>query len=379
MAVGVGALGSQASDNLLRTGYGEWTFIDPDQLLPHNLAKHELTGRDVGRPKAYAFAEIANETIDGTPIATSIVADVLSPGEHTEAVEEALINADVILDTSASVAVARHLARDLDSSARRVSLYFNPSGTAGVMLCEDVGCESPLDWLEMLYYRELINVSKLEAHLRRPPGRVRYGRSCRDLSSTLPQDLVALHAAVGARALRTSLDVDTAAIAIWQTNEENLGVEHTKVAPTAVIERQFDEWTVLMDQWLLDKVAGARLDKLPNETGGILTGAHDTQRKILYLVDALPSPPDSTEWPSLYVRGSRGLARRIEEIEQITDRQLNYVGEWHSHPPGYGPTPSDDDRKVFTWLEKHLSLEGLPAAILIVGENDSALYVGRMP
>ncbi len=38
-AVGVGALGSQVFMNLVRAGYGEWTSIDPDQFLPHNLGR----------------------------------------------------------------------------------------------------------------------------------------------------------------------------------------------------------------------------------------------------------------------------------------------------------------------------------------------------
>lgn len=379
VAVGVGALGSQAFMNLARSGYGEWTTIDPDGLLPHNLAKHELTGRDIGRPKAEALAEAANGTIDGAPIATPIVADVLSPGEHEEAVEKALKNADVVLDASASVAVARHLARDLDSTARRVSLFFNPSGTSGVMLCEDAERHSPLDWLEMLYYRELINDLSLRHHLRRPPARVRYARSCRDLSSALPQDLVALHAAIGVRALRNALDADAADIAIWRTNEEDFGVEHIKIAPTEAIEQEGGGWTVITDRWLLDKAANERLKKLPNETGGVLVGARDMQRKILYVVDALPSPPDSTEWPGLYIRGSQGLARGVGEIGQITDGQLVYAGEWHSHPRGRGPAPSGDDRKVFAWLKEHLESDGLPPAMLIAGEIESALHVGSMP
>jgi hypothetical protein len=118
---------------------------------------------------------------------------------------------------------------------------------------------------------------------------------------------------------------------------------------------------------------------LPNETGGVLIGAHDTQRRVLYLVDVLPSPSDSEEWPTLYVRGCRGLTQRISEIDEITGGQLGYAGEWHSHPRDCGPSPSGDDRKVFTWLQDHMSLEGLPAAMLVVGEGDSALFVGSIP
>jgi len=378
-SVGVGALGSQVFLDLVREGQGEWTLIDHDKLLPHNLARHALTGFEVGFPKAEALAHIANQTVYGDPIASSIVADVLAPGEQADAVREALSEAEVILDASASVPVARHLARDIDSAARRVSLFLNPSGTAGVMLREDAGRESPLDWLEMVYYRALLHEPGLREHLRRPQSRMRYGRSCRDLSSVIPQDLVALHAAIGASAFRIALGRDAAEATVWSVGENGLGVEHIEIQPTAALSQQYGDWTVVMDQWLLDKVARMRLDGLPNETGGVLIGAHDMQRRVLYLVDALPSPPDSEEWPTLYVRGSRGLTRRIDEVEETTGGQLGYAGEWHSHPRGRGPSPSGDDRKVFAWLQEHLGLEALPAAMLIAGADDSALFVGSIP
>lgn len=378
-AVGVGALGSQMFMNLARAGCGEWTSIDSDQFLPHNLAKHGLTGRDVGRPKVAALAAAANETIDGSPIVTPIVADVLDPRKHREAVEEALKGAEVILDASASVAVARHLARDSDSSARRVSLFFNPTGTDGVMLGEDPTRKVPLDWLEMRYYRELISSPNLADHLQRPTARVRYARSCRDLSSSLPQELVALHAAIGARAFRAALSADSAGISVWRTNEDDLSVEHLQITPEEIVEKKVGGWTVVTDQSLLDKVAKTRLEKLSNETGGVIVGAHDMERKILYAVDVLPSPPDSTEWPNLYIRGSEGLAQRVEEAERITDGQLGYVGEWHSHPRSHTPSPSTDDRKAFAWLQEHLEMDGLPAVMLIVGEHDHTWYVEQMP
>jgi Prokaryotic homologs of the JAB domain len=247
------------------------------------------------------------------------------------------------------------------------------------MLQEDALREYPLDWLEMVYSRALLHDSRLRDHLRRPLGRLRYGRSCRDLSSAIPQELVALHAAIGARALRVALEAEAAKVSAWTTDAEELSVEHIEIQLTAALSRRYGDWTVVTDQWLLDKVAQARLDGLPNETGGVLIGAHDTQRRVLYLVDVLPSPPDSEEWPTLYIRGSRELTRRLGKVDEITDGQLGYAGEWHSHPRGRSPSPSGDDRKVFAWLQDHMRLEALPAAMLVVGEGDSALFVGSIP
>jgi hypothetical protein len=55
VGVGAGALGSQLIATLYRTGFGDWTVVDQDDLLPHNLARHVLTAEYVGSPKAHGL------------------------------------------------------------------------------------------------------------------------------------------------------------------------------------------------------------------------------------------------------------------------------------------------------------------------------------
>lgn len=379
-AVGVGALGSQVFLNLLRAAYGEWTLIDKDFLLPHNLARHGLYGNVVGWSKVEPLALYANSTIDGEPIASAVVADVLDAGESAEAVGRSLAEADVIFDFSASVAVARHLAHDVNSQARRASLFLNPTGTDSVLLAEDEGRRIPLTALEMQYYRFLTQESALRAHLRREGAPIRYAHSCRDVSSTISQEYVALHAAIGSGALRRALAVPEAAIAVWQAGEDG-SVRSLKVTPAPAVMYSVGEWTICTDGYFLEKVRKARAERLPNETGGSLVGSFDTEHKVVYVVDALPSPPDSKEQPTGYVRGSEGLREKEEEIEQITDGNLRYAGEWHSHPPGHGCAPSDDfDRPLFAWIAEKMAADGLPALMLIVGDDEQhAWYMGELP
>ncbi len=368
--VGVGALGSQVYTNLMRAGYGEWSLIDKDYLRPHNLGKHALFGVHVGYPKVHGLAELANETVYGDPIATPVLADVLEPGKAADQVSQSFNEASLILDCSASVAVARHLARDLGATARRVSLFLSPSGSDGVLLAEDAQRQIPLDHLEMQYYRRLISDASLSDHMRRPDGRIRYGFSCRDFSSAIPQDLVALHAANGSRALH-KVAVDAAAtIRLWQTSSDNFAVQEIAVEPSPVTEHQLNGWTLCTDKSLRDKIVGLRGAKLPKETGGVLIGSYDTQRKIVYVVDTVPSPPDSQEWPTVYIRGCQGLREQVDWIATVTAGMLGYVGEWHSHPDGYGSRPSGDDRNVFDWLAQIMRPNGLPPLMLIVAEDE---------
>ena len=200
--VGAGALGSQVFMNLVRMGYGQWTLVDDDFLLPHNFARHALAGSLVGYPKAQALAAIANHMLDGESIATGVITDMLTSANVPE-VTSALENAQVIVDASTSISVARHLTHNVDAPGRRISVFLNPTATDLVVLAEDTERAVPLDMLEMQYYRNLLHEPDLDGHLRRSDGQVRYANSCRDISATIPQDLIALQAAVCSRALRT--------------------------------------------------------------------------------------------------------------------------------------------------------------------------------
>jgi len=113
-----------------------------------------------------------------------------------------------------------------------------------------------------------------------------------------------------------------------------------------------------------------RKERLPNETGGVLVGHFDRQHRIIYVVDALGSPKDSTEWPALYIRGVRGLRAELERIGKVTLSNLEYVGEWHSHPARCAPSPSSTDQRALATLAAQMTGTGSPAVMLIVAERN---------
>lgn len=371
VAVGTGALGSQVVNNLVRAGFGQWTLVDEDVLLAHNLGRHVLEGFALGFPKATVLSEVLNATIDGEEVAQGIVANVLMPGENAELLHAVFLEAEVILDTSASVAVARYLCRDAEGDARRVSLFLNPSGSALTLLVEDPQRRFPLDVLEMQLYREIITNPELSGLLD-SPGQLRTGNSCRDVSVQIPQDMVALHGGIGSNAFRKAVASDQATISIWRVNIPDYAVSAIHVEPKELIEEHIGEWTIYYDTGLRDQLADLRLGRLPKETGGVLIGAYDVERKIIYIVATVPSPPDSEEKPTSYIRGSKGLEQKVQEIYDATLGMLRYVGEWHSHPAGSGATPSSPDKLVLTWLSDLMDQEGLPGVMGIIG-NDGEL------
>jgi len=376
--IGVGALGSQVTMNLAKSGFGKWILIDDDRLMPHNVARHALGGCFVGGGKALSIAFESNALVDDGNWFSAIPANVLSPGKYVEDVAKALVSANMILDMSASVTVARYLALDINSEARRVSLFLTPTGRDLVMLAEDCKRSLKLDSLEMQYYRAVYSTDLLEGHLETQGGRRRYGQSCRDITSTLPQDLVALHAAIGSRAVRNSATSDGAVISIWRAEEDG-SVRRIDVSPEKEVRYKLANWTISIDERLSRKLSMLRTNKLPNETGGVLLGSFDLERNIVYIVDTIPSPPDSKEWPTVYIRGCRGLRKRVEEISLATKGIVDYVGEWHSHPLGARTAPSSDDLQVFAWITEHMGRSGLPALMMIIGDpGRSSCFIGEI-
>jgi ThiF family len=107
--IGAGTIGSLAAEILVREGFGDhWTTIDADYLLPHNLARHNLSAMDVGLPKALGLAHRLGH-LRTDLAADAIVADVLNLAEHRDAIAGAVRSADLVIDAAASVPVARFL------------------------------------------------------------------------------------------------------------------------------------------------------------------------------------------------------------------------------------------------------------------------------
>lgn len=378
IAIGAGALGSQVVRLMAQAGFGLWTIVDEDVLAPHNTARHALSPMWIGWSKATALSHELSELYPTDTPPTPIVGDFTRVSAEDEKLKEAIDSSELILDMSASISVARHVAHDLDCDARRASLFLNPSGRDLVMLIEDRDRSIPLDCLEMQYYREIAFNESLSHHLAPPSGRIRYARSCRDVSSAIPANLVGLHAAIAADDIRNAHQADGAKAIVWRTSGSPIEVQSTEIVIHPVERTSTGDWTLVVTRSVVSRLSELRAAKLPNETGGVLIGGYDLSRRIVYVVDTILSPPDSEEWPTLYIRGAKGLATEVERVTAVTDGQLEYVGEWHSHPDGCPCLPSDDDLKVFGWLTENMNDAGLPSLMGIAGEGRVAWYLGEM-
>jgi len=371
--VGAGAVGSCLTDALTRAGFGRWSVVDADDLLPHNLTRHALSGMFVGVPKAIALAHhIGRNRPDLVGQTIPLAVDALDPGDQREKLVGLLADARYIVDASASLPVARALARDVASDARRISVFVNPRGTDIVLLAEDRRRTLPLDILEMQYYRALLRRNDLHDHLRTPDARVFVGSSCRDSSlQLLGARINALTNLAATELLCRVFEADDAVMAIWRHDVASGRVDCVRVTPLSPRVHAAGDWTIIYDDAVLDQLMAWRAAALPSETGGVLLGVYDLVRKRIYVVDVIAAPADSRSSPDAFERGVAGLRDAVLAANAATGGQLHYVGEWHSHPAQTPTDMSGADVLQLVWLSFASSLSDAPVLMMIVGDERS--------
>lgn len=362
--IGAGALGSQIALACARGGFGKWSVIDHDHLLPHNLARHALLRPHMGWPKAETLAaEIMRLLPDEA--AEPIVANVLRE-EEQEKVRDAIHASDLVIDATASVAAARWLSRLDRPNTRALSVFLNPRGSDLVVLREAQNHAVLLDHLEMSYYWNLLHTDELKDHLSTKD--VVFNGSCRTPSVQIPQSKIGVLANIAAQHIFENSHHDDAEISLWRLNPDLQIATHSFPAE-AYVERELGGWSISVRNGLLDDIGAARRAAGEFETGGIVIGAWDRQNKKIYLVGASDPPPDSRQEKTGFVRGSVGLYREIEDTEARSALNLTYVGEWHTHPTGVTSRPSTDDNILLRWIADSLEYNDAPAIMVIAGED----------
>ena len=376
LAIGAGALGSQVANNLWRGGFGDWTLVDNDDLDAHNPARHLLTSGAVGRNKAAEVSRAMQSVFPDRAAPAWIACDYLIPGDDDEKMVAAMGAAELILDLSASVNVERRLSVDTRGSARRMTAFLNQRGDESVLLVEDAEREADLFWLESEYMRAVAFGDSMLGHFDNEEAvGHRYGNGCRDISATVPQDGVAIHAGLLSHRIRQLSSKAGAAVVVSRWSRDTGAVSVVNLPVTAPTMVEVAGWRVLIHPSVVRALADHRTKRLPNETGGILMGVVDRTQRSLAVIGMMPAPPDSDAWPTSFIRGSNGLATVISKTTRRTLGNVIYVGEWHSHPDGHRATPSVPDIAAVAICTTDTHAEGLPTLMLIVAAEEICIVI----
>ncbi|WP_299820520.1 ThiF family adenylyltransferase [uncultured Jannaschia sp.] len=372
--VGAGAIGSHLATCLAREGRYLWTIIDPDVISPHNVARHVAGHTAVFRNKAEVLAEHLSDILDECDVATAIPYDVTSSDEGHDAIDAVLAEADLIIDATASLAAARYLS-DHASSARRLSAFFNPAGTAVVVLAEPADRSVTLRDLEAQFLQNVARTASLEGHYGTESDRIAYSGGCGAVTSVFPQSRVAVLSGSAAIGIAQAAEREVGDIRVWSMSIGGAVDCHAYV-PTVPTEVEIGGWTVSLDAIVLKRIVALRASALPDETGGVLTGMVDIPAKRLHVLHAASPPADSVHAPAGFVRGTDGVEAHLDRVRDRTMSQVRYLGEWHSHPDGSGTRPSAVDLEQLDWLSATLGMEELPGLMTIIGGYSITIAFG---
>jgi integrative and conjugative element protein (TIGR02256 family) len=376
LLVGAGAIGSHVAEILAREGRFKWSVVDEDFLLPHNLARHRLNRAHIGLAKAEGFGAYLGAVRGGQTVDTALVNNIVTPGQNTDALTKNLATAELILDATASVAAARRLSDMPPTTARVASVFFNPSGTSGVLLLESADRSVRLRDLEAQYYRLVLRSPALAAHLHVSEDALLHTGACRALTNRIPENQVAILSGLVAAGYVRALANPVGNITIWTTQTDG-SVAVVSSSPALLQPHPRADWVITLDVDIAAHLHRMRAARVPVETGGVLLGVIDTEARRVHVVEALACPEDSAEERSTF---ERGIQQLIPQIEQSCGRvmgQVRYVGEWHSHPPRYSTAPSGTDLSQIFWLATTLAIDSHPALMLIVGDNDINVIFGE--
>ena len=371
-AIGAGALGSNIVANTAKLGVIDWTVIDDDATLPHNLVRQAHPEGLTGKSKAQGLAAVANG-LRGKVGTSAIIADILDPGDQQEAVATVLSTSDLVVDLSASPAVLGHLS-DQENVSRAASMFFSPDGHDLVALFESEGRGIKIDELEAQYILAAAISSEMQGHFDESRlDFIRYTNACQNLSRPLAPWKVQTLSALASGAL---IEQDGNAMArVWRLREDG-SVQLVEIDSEPPVRITLGDWRATFSTGAANAMRAYRGANLPNETGGILLGTYDFERSVVHVLCALPAPPDSEQSPTHFIRGAKTLKPMVDAISERSVGMIGYLGEWHSHPPGSLARPSGHDEKLFSYLETNIAPTGAPYFMTIINDDEIWLRGG---
>jgi proteasome lid subunit RPN8/RPN11 len=383
--LGAGALGSKVAVHFARSGSVAMKIVDNARMSPHNVVRHALGGGAIGQPKADSLKDELKRMYPGQsdlPVESttaSALACLKAPGFF-----EGYAN---VVDMTASNVVFNAL-RDarLPDSVRVHRAEIADRGRLGLVSVEGIGRNPRVDDLQVLVFDSAIDDTQVADWFEDVRATrderigsggledIQIGLSCSSATMRLADEVVAFHAAAAARRLRPYLNDDgptrgDGAIYTSFLNMEGDARASTQThAPTVVLEAG-SGWQVRIAAKAAESMREQMRRRAPSETGGIMVGRIDANRKTVYVTRLVRAPADSRGTPYAFTRGTEMLPEALDLIRRRTGSLLTYVGEWHTHPMG-GSDLSDTDKEAVISLRSILDPAALPTLVTIVTPDE---------
>lgn len=380
---GCGAIGAHAAEWIARAGVDKLLLYDRSSVTPGVLTRQPYSDGDVGRPKATVLAERLRTLLPALDV-EGHVENVLKVRLKRSDWHD---DADIVLDATASVAVASKLEaarrREGAGTATLVTMLLGHTAEHGIVaIAPPKHSGAGADVLRRTklactsrpglggFANEFWPDPPRTEHFQPEPGCSDAtfrgsGAEVAALTGTLLTCAAADLAAMDGQASAHLAAVPTAehvgrrqAELVWSADlvlEDGLGRYQIRVSQPAL--EAIRAWTARND-----RVADSR-----SETGGVLFGQRDAAAGVLWIDEVSGPPPDSVASPEEFACGVTGLDEMQEEKRNRSRGSLAFVGMWHTHPDGRA-LPSPRDVGSMARLVFH---EPLPEVLMLIAASDS--------
>ncbi len=114
------------------------------------------------------------------------------------------------------------------------------------------------------------------------------------------------------------------------------------VRRTSSRDADIGEASVIVSPAIAETLCDESERGLPGETGGVLVGHVDASGRTI--ITAVIGPgPQAMHSRSRFRRDGTYAQAEVDRLHALSDGRDDYVGEWHSHPDGGGPSGVDLD------------------------------------
>lgn len=392
--LGCGAIGSKIILHLARNGFVNNSIIDNDTVCPHNLIRYGLLHESLGWNKAEAM----NNAIKGIFYADeeSLHSDAITGNIISFFNENSRLNLkkyDWIIDTTASPTVLHLLVTtNLPDTLHTCRCEIANNGNIGIMYIEGRKRRPRLDDLQVLIFDMAIDYPEISEwlQLNRDEREFRIGSrlqeinlgiSCSSETMQLSDEIVSLHSASFTRGFKKIVKMGAIEEGLIQINFYNESkdvpfyIKTIGIPQTLVLRcRNSPDWEVRIRSGIDNELKELLEKSKPNETGGVLVGLINKNRKTIYITRILKAPPDSVTSPYAFRRGISDIPDDIKKIQELTGAMIGYVGEWHTHPEGF-PYLSTRDLSAVENIKHILDKIPMPTFTMIVTEKGLYTYI----
>ena len=322
--LGVGAIGSHIADLLTRAGIGRLLLVDFDRLWPVNLVRHAAPP---GTPAGANKTDAMRDRLSQYPW---VQVDVVDGAVGTPSgLRQLLASADLTIDATGHAGLAELLGRVAQGNGQSiVSAALFRGGAVARVRRQALDGDTP--FVQRPHLDRYPEIPPLDDELEY----VGTETGCLALVHNAPPTAVTL-----AATLATEVAID------HLTSRHDQPDEVIEVIRAG--EPPFDQlgrlrpydlpFTIDLTEHAQDLLRQLGRAALPVETGGVLLGCHVDGRPVVTDVIEIPDT-DATE---TRYRIPEGAAHAAVAAARARDLRVGYLGEWHSHPSGKGPSTLD--------------------------------------